>query len=134
MIRENRSIQWTGWGGKGLENLSLCESTDGLLVDSLVIGEHEGTAYELHYHLQLNPKWHVREMMLSFLQGETVHVFSDGNGNWRDIEGTELLNLSGCVDVDIAATPFTNTLPIRRLGFKNGQSEDIKVAYVHYHL
>jgi hypothetical protein len=38
--------------------------------------------------------------------------------------------LEGCVDVDISATPFTNTLPIRRLGLAPGESADVSVAYV----
>jgi hypothetical protein len=32
--------------------------------------------------------------------------------------------------VDIQVTPFTNSLPIRRLGLETGQSADIRVAYV----
>jgi hypothetical protein len=34
------------------------------------------------------------------------------------------------VDVDISVTPFTNTLPIRRLGLAPGESAEISVAYV----
>jgi hypothetical protein len=34
------------------------------------------------------------------------------------------------LDVDLAFTPFTNTLPIRRLGLKDGESADIVVAYL----
>jgi uncharacterized protein len=32
--------------------------------------------------------------------------------------------------VDISQTPFTNTLPIRRLGLAPGESADISVAYL----
>ena len=38
--------------------------------------------------------------------------------------------LDGCIDVDISATPFTNTLPIRRLGLEPGESEELAVTYV----
>ena len=38
--------------------------------------------------------------------------------------------LEGCIDVDISATPFTNTLPIRRLELEPGQSEELTVTYV----
>jgi len=33
-------------------------------------------------------------------------------------------------DVDIRITPATNTLPIKRLGLRKGQSRDITVCYV----
>ncbi|WP_084700625.1 putative glycolipid-binding domain-containing protein [Cryptosporangium arvum] len=39
-------------------------------------------------------------------------------------------NLDGCKYVDIADTPFTNTLPVRRLGLVRGAAADITVAYV----
>ena len=38
--------------------------------------------------------------------------------------------LDGCIDVDISATPFTNTLPIRRIHWQVGQSEVFKMVYI----
>jgi len=55
---------------------------------------------------------------------------ADGEGTWLDEEGGELLGLSGGVDVDISATPFTNTLPIQRLPLSAGESTELTVAYV----
>lgn len=34
------------------------------------------------------------------------------------------------MDIDVSATPFTNTLPIRRLGLAPGEAREILVAYV----
>jgi uncharacterized protein len=39
---------------------------------------------------------------------------------------------TGAIDVDLAMTPFTNTLPIRRLGLAVGASADIIVVYVTF--
>ena len=38
--------------------------------------------------------------------------------------------LDGCLDVDLSATPFTNTLPIRRLALAPGWATEITVVYV----
>jgi len=38
--------------------------------------------------------------------------------------------LAGCIDVDFTASPFTNTLPIRRLGLGVGQSARLRVVYI----
>ena len=35
------------------------------------------------------------------------------------------------IDVDLSATTFTNTLPIRRLDLKEGESSEIAVVYVN---
>ena len=38
--------------------------------------------------------------------------------------------LGGAIDIDISITPFTNTLPIRRLNLRTGQSEEILAVYI----
>ena len=59
-----------------------------------------------------------------------VELFPDGEGNWATADGQTVGYLGGCEYVDIAETPYTNTLPIRRLGFASGESADISVAYL----
>ena len=58
-----------------------------------------------------------------------VKLLSDGEGNWSTYDGQTVAYLEGCEYVDIAETPFTNTLPIRRLGLAPGEPADISVAY-----
>ena len=55
---------------------------------------------------------------------------SDAAGRWTDADDREIDELAGCVDVDLAATPFTNTLPIRRLDWRVGQARDLRMLYV----
>ena len=49
--------------------------------------------------------------------GEDRHVAlrADGAGNWSDGIDSPLSHLNGAIDVDLSASPFTNTLAIRRL-------------------
>ena len=42
----------------------------------------------------------------------------------------EIVDLRDCTDIDIAVTPFTNTLPIRRLNLEVGEAAEIDVVYV----
>src|SRR5829696_715985 len=46
--------------------------------------------------------------------GESRRVLEAVDGRWT-VDGAPRPDLDGCVDVDIAATPLTNTFPIRRL-------------------
>jgi hypothetical protein len=57
-------------------------------------------------------------------------VLSDGEGNWASPDGRAVKYLEGCEYVDVAETPFTNTLPIWRLGLSPGESAEITVAYL----
>jgi uncharacterized protein len=59
-----------------------------------------------------------------------VKASSDGRGSWTGPDGRAIEFLKGCLDVDVMATPFTNTLAIRRLGLAVGEAREIEVAYV----
>jgi uncharacterized protein len=41
-----------------------------------------------------------------------------------------ILTLQGCLDVDISVTPFTNTLPIRRLALQPSSTATLSMAYI----
>ncbi|WP_212522725.1 putative glycolipid-binding domain-containing protein [Actibacterium sp. MT2.3-13A] len=123
-------VRWSDWDAAGLEHLSLARTGTGTVVDSLVIGVHEGLPYGLHYRLKLDPQWRVRELLAERAGGTGLHILSDGKGSWTEAGGGALPRLDGCIDVDIAATPFTNSLPIRRLALQQGQAQEIRVAYV----
>ncbi len=76
--------------------------------------------------------WGVRELAIGTADGRGLHLLTDGQGNWATGNGEPLPSLNGCVDVDLAGTAFTNTLPIRRLDWAAGQSRELKMAYVPF--
>jgi hypothetical protein len=115
----------------GLEHLVLREDEDGIRADSLVIGQADGEPLAARYSIVCIGEWRTRAVAVTLVgQGERVQISSDGAGNWRDASGDPIEVLNGAFDVDITATPFTNTLPLRRLGLGAGESADILVAYI----
>jgi uncharacterized protein len=74
----------------------------------------------------------VREVRVATPDSERpiLELLADGEGRWKRRGGEPLPELDGCIDVDISATPFTNTLPIRRLGLEPGESEVLAVTYI----
>jgi hypothetical protein len=58
------------------------------------------------------------------------HYLTDGGGSWTTESGRTIPSLKGCLDVDLSATPFTNTLPIRRLALQPGTSATLSVVYI----
>ncbi len=124
-------VSWVPTKGAGAEHLSNRSIADGVVAEGVVVGARGGTPYGLHYRVACDRSWRVREAVLS-LTGEErrLHLRADGEGNWQDGDGHEVEALRGCVDIDISATPFTNTLPIRRLGLAPGAAHEVLVAYV----
>jgi hypothetical protein len=122
--------RWQAWDGQGLEHLVLQVRGDGLTAESTVIGETDGERFAVQYTVVCDRDWRTALFEVNVAgSGRSVLLTGDGAGNWHD-GASELPALNGAIDVDITCTPFTNTLPIRRLGLKAGQSADIVTAYV----
>ena len=126
-----RDVMWWAWDGPGLEHLCLMVGEDGVVADGMVIGVTEGHPFRVVYEVRCDVGWQVRAMRIG-VPGEPprVHVLSNGEGNWTTPDGRFVPHLEGCTDVDISVTPFTNTLPIRRLGLAPMESAEVSVAYV----
>ncbi len=131
-VKMTRDVMWSPLGEPGLEHLKLLESDEGLNADALVIGVDEHEALRVHYELRCDAAWRVRQLSASLLgdHPRELELTADGAGHWFAPNGTPIAALEGCIDVDISITPFTNTLPIRRLQLKQGEAAEITVAYI----
>jgi hypothetical protein len=126
-----RQVMWSRLDAPGMEHLALILRHDEVAADGMVLGVEDDAAFRLRYTVRCDSRWRVRRVEVSFVDGgRGLSLTADGEGRWFDESGAALPALDGCVDVDITATPLTNTLPIRRLALKQGESADIKVAYV----
>lgn len=70
------------------------------------------------FRVDLDDGWVTRELVAGAVgsAGErSLLLAADDDRRWS-VDGEHRADLDGCVDVDVAATPLTNTFPIRRLG------------------
>jgi hypothetical protein len=128
-----REVIWVAWEGPGLEHLYLTLREEGPMAEGLVIGLQEDRPFRAAYEIRCDAQWRVREVRVGVLSSDwsSIDLLADGEGSWTTRAGDSVPGLKGCVDVDISATPTTNTLPIRRLGLRRGESAELVVAYVH---
>jgi len=98
---------------------------------SIVNGLLESQPILIEYQVIINRNWIVKEVEIKSLLGESnkITLKSDSNGKWYDMDNQEISELDGCIDIDISITPFTNTLPIKRLGSSLEQKTKITVLY-----
>ncbi|NOT62345.1 MAG: putative glycolipid-binding domain-containing protein, partial [Acidobacteria bacterium] len=98
----------------------------------IVLGVKEDIAYRIRYQVRCDSNWQVRKVVVTSLaeKEQSIALTSDGSGNWMDESGAAIYDFKDCLDVDISVTPFTNTLPIRRLRLNRGASSEIKAVYV----
>ena len=126
-----RQVMWTRLDAPGMEHLTLAVGQDKALADGIVLTVENDSALRLRYRIECDSHWRLRRVEISFSDDSPrLGLTANGDGGWFDESGSAVPRLDGCVDLDITATPFSNTLPIRRLELKPGESADIRVAYV----
>lgn len=131
------TVRWRPLEGEGLEHLTLMSTNtaDGAVIRavSVLIGERGGTPYGVRYRIDCDAGWLVRKLMVDTTDGRSLHLRSDQPGQWATARGVALPEFDGCVDIDLAGTPFTNTLPIRRLGLnRQSGTARLKMLYVPF--
>ena len=126
-------LLWRALAWPGIEHLALREDAGAMVADGSLIAFCEGEPVRLSYRLTCDRAWRTRRVELDLpLRGRAERLDSDGAGRWRGPAGEPLPDLDGCVDIDIALTPFTNTLPIRRLDLAAGESRELRIVYFDF--
>jgi hypothetical protein len=124
-LPEGHLVRWSTWDHEHLETTSIRWENEGYTVNGAVGRER------VEYVLRLSASWQVRQFILfRDLEEPDLWLATDGAGRWGEMNGAHRTELDGCYDIDLACTPFTNTLPIRRLPLLEGHTAEIPVVFV----
>jgi hypothetical protein len=131
-----RIVRWRTWSGAGLEHLVLLDQDEHIEARSIVIsGPAPSTSegFAAPYSVKVDRDWRTLDVEASvFGSTDSVHLRRLSSGEWLDADNRSLPRLHGAIDVDLSITPFTNTLPIRRLGLHIGEAAEITAAYIAF--
>ncbi|MER8849555.1 MULTISPECIES: putative glycolipid-binding domain-containing protein [Mesorhizobium] len=131
MPQDAKIVRWREWDGPGSEHLVLREHAGRLLADSVVIRSGE-TPFAVRYRIACDAGWRAESVIVNVIGDDrTLVLASDGDGQWTR-DGLAMPELAGVLDPDLTVTPFTNTLPIRRLALAAGQSAEITTAFIEF--
>jgi hypothetical protein len=108
--------RWETWDGGAVEELTLAWDNEAWTASSRV-GSHD-----VEYHVRLSPLWQVRQFLLfRDLDDPDLWLGTDGHGRWGEVNGAHRVDLDGGIDVALAPSAFTLSIPIRRLALDIGQ-------------
>jgi hypothetical protein len=136
-----RDLYWKPWDAPGCEHVRVSLDTrraaakSAVVADGLVLLYRDGQTLRCHYRLTADAGWRARSLDLAVrwggrrLRESALRLAGDGKGRWR-VDGVRAPDLDDCLDLDIQLTPFTNSLPIRRLDLAAGEIADIRAVYV----
>jgi hypothetical protein len=129
-----RALLWSRVGAPGSEYFALWEETDGWRLEGHVVTIADSAPLRVSYEVRCDPAWRTREVQVRMVsEGRTtdLRLESDGQGTWWRA-GADLPAVRGCLDADLSVSPSTNTLPIRRLDLRVGESADVVAAWVRF--
>lgn len=129
-----RTCLWRWLRGTGLERCSLIRESEGWRLQGTILTLSDGLPAEVRYHIHCDSAWHTRNASLTLsvegTQSELEMVVQEGR--WY-ANGSEVLAIRGCIDIDLSWSPSTNTLPIRRLNLPvRGSSGSLSAAWVRF--
>ena len=119
------TARWQRWDHDGDETLTLRWENEGWTATGEVGRE------AVTYVVRLSSTWQIRQFLLfRDLDDPDLWLATDGTARWGEMNGAHRVELDGCYDIDLACTPFTHSLPIRRLPLLVGDSADLRVVTV----
>lgn len=103
----------------------------GWTVDGHAVFDWDGQPLALRYRLDCDDGWRLREgVVRTELAGTRHHrVLTHDDAGWS-ADGVARPDLCAAIDIDLMATPMTNTLPIRRAHWAPGTQHDFTMAYI----
>lgn len=97
--------------------------------------------FRLRYRVETDDRFRTRRVVVDPLtpasdaerpattRDSAYRLTADGEGSWT-VDDAAASDLEGCLDVDVAVTPLTNTLPVRRLELGVEESATVDVVYL----
>src|ERR1700704_1417703 len=120
MERKPHTVLWRRLDVPGHEACRLIALETGWKISGSAVFDYEQRACRMGYEISCDAQWRTLSAVVSGWVGEQdieIEVSRVEPGLWR-LNGREIQEVAGCIDVDLNFSPSTNTLPIRRLGLK----------------
>lgn len=127
------AVTWEWQDRAGLDAARLAATPDGgHAITGHAVIDWDGALLDLRYAVTLDAGFVFREARVSTALGDRSHQLvlrRDPVSGWT-ADGVPRPDLATAVDIDIMATPSTNTLPVRRVLWPDGVPQEFTMAYI----
>jgi hypothetical protein len=129
---DERVYRWRRSDGSSLEVLRLVVSHDDVCAQSRIV-EASAEPFAVEYEWRLDSSWHTRQLSVRVIRRDPAALLIERTGDaaWR-VDGQSRHDLDGCDEIDLAVTPFCNTLALRRFGPPPGGPGELTTVYVGF--
>jgi uncharacterized protein len=124
---------WRRADKPGHEFCTLAKTDHGMKLTGVTVLTDAKVPCCLQYTIEVDAKWRTLLCRLTGYVGKhaiTIDIRREG-AQWL-LNGNEVPEVAGAIDIDLGFSPSTNMLPIRRLGLEVGKSEAIRAAWLRF--
>lgn len=128
------SIAWRRLDSPGHDAAVLRAVSGGWQLEGAAVFVESGLACHLRYEVTVDRGWHTRAAIVQGWRGsKAVDLRLDVTEDQRWLlNGQAVAAVAGAIDIDLAFTPATNLLPIRRLGLEIGATARVDAAWLRF--
>ncbi|MGC6584647.1 putative glycolipid-binding domain-containing protein [Paenibacillus sp. Dod16] len=129
-----QSLLWNRHDLPSLEHGRLYRHHHRFTLTGMVVASLEGRPLHCSYEVETTRSWQTRKVKIKLSIGtevQSLHLERDDDGRWWDGD-TELTAFAGVTDIDLGITPSTNSLPIRRLKLRPGESASMTAVWIQF--
>ncbi len=119
------SARWRSWDGGPGETVEVQWDNGGWTAQA------RNERLDLTYVVRFSPTWHARQFLLfRDFDEPDLWLATDGGGRWGEMNGAHRTDLDGCTDLSIVGSPFSLTMPLRRLPLHVGDRAEVITAEI----
>ena len=126
------SIIWRTLDHPGHESARLFFQSNLWNLQGTAVFSEDELACRLDYHIRCDSRWHTRSARVDGWIGDKlidIKLAVDDDQHWV-LNGADVSEVAGCIDLDLNFSPSTNLLPIRRLNVDIGQQVEVRAAWL----
>ena len=117
----------------GHEAVRIYQGEDGWYVDGSCVFLFEGQPCRLEYLIECDPEWRTSFVTVDgFVGDDVVAIELEIDGDVWYMNGAEVPEVEGCLDVDLNFSPVTNLLPIKRERLSVGFKAPVRAAWLRF--
>jgi hypothetical protein len=143
MADSDRVVVWRLLDKADLQQCRLSRIDTGWRLAGTVVTVADDEPAVVHYQVDTDLAWATRRVLVNAAIGlqapVQIGLMVDAAGQWHAVRQPEpatpwvdLSTLTGLIDVDLAFTPATNTLPVRRLQPAVGETIAVTAAWLRF--
>lgn len=127
-------VLWRRLDAPGHDACVISIGEEGVALRGCAVFREGRRVCRLEYEVLADPAFRTRRARVSGFAGAKPVALEVrvGRGRCWIANGVEQPQLAGCVDLDLAFTPATNLLPLRRLALRNGEEAQAPAAWLAF--